>query len=152
MNNFLHFCLVCIILLSYKIRATFFRSLRKRHIKDISVYWMLYLIIVLYALVNMVLNSLIYVALVIVIIIVIVLSLKFLLNAMFILPVRMEHESFIKYVMPIHLPIWLTWIASNKTQFKLIINNRWEEFIVWMNNNNQFPTSCSCCAIVYYIL
>ena len=55
----------------------------------------------------MVLNSLISVALVIVIIIVIVLSLKYLLNAMFILPVTMEHESFIKYVMPIHLPIWL---------------------------------------------
>ena len=120
--------------------------------KDISVYWMLYLFIVLYALVNMVLNSLVYVALVIVIIIVIVLSLKFLLNAVFILPVMLEHESLIKYVIPIHLPIWLYWIASNKTQFKLIINNRWEEFIVWMNNNNQFPTSCSCCAIMYYIL
>ncbi len=68
---------------------------------------MLYLFIVLCALVNMVLNSLVYVALVIVVIIVIVLSLKFLLNAMFILLVTPEHESFIKYVMPIHLPIWL---------------------------------------------
>jgi hypothetical protein len=53
----------------------------------------------------MVLNSLVYVALVIVVIIVIVLSLKFLLNAVFILPVTLEHESLIKYVMPFHLPI-----------------------------------------------
>ena len=148
MNNLLHFCLVCIILLSYKIRATFYRSLQKRHISLLNAL----LIYSIYALVNMVLNSLVYVALVIVIIIVIVLSLKSLLNAVFILPVTLEHESLIKYVIPIHLPIWLYWIASNKTQFKLIINDRWEEFIVWMNNNNQFPTSCSCCAIMYYIL
>jgi hypothetical protein len=66
---------------------------------------MLYLFIVLCALVNMVLNSLVYVALVIVVIIVIVLSLKFLMNAVFILPVTLEHESLIKYVMPFHLPI-----------------------------------------------
>ena len=65
---------------------------------------MLYLFIVLCALVNMVLNTLVYVALVIVVIIVIVLSLKFLLNAGFILPVTLERESFIKYVMAIHLP------------------------------------------------
>jgi hypothetical protein len=148
LNNLLHFCLVCIILLSYKIRATFYRSLQKRHISLLNAL----LIYSIYALVNMVLNSLVYVALVIVIIIVIVLSLKFLLNAVFILPVTLEHKSLIKYVIPIHLPIWLYWIASNKTQFKLIINNRWEEFIVWMNNNNQFPTSCSCCGIMYYIL
>lgn len=68
---------------------------------------MLYLFIVLCALVNKVLNSLVYVALVIVVIIVNVLSLKFLLNVMFILWVTLEHESLIKYVMPIHLPIWL---------------------------------------------
>jgi len=67
---------------------------------------MLYLFIVLCALVNKVLNSLVYVALVIVVIIVNVLSLKFLLNVMFILRVTLEHESLIKYVMPIHLPIW----------------------------------------------
>ena len=66
---------------------------------------MLYLFIVLCALVNMVLNSLVYVALVIAVIIVIVVSLKFLLNAVFILPVTLEHESLIKHIMPIHLPI-----------------------------------------------
>jgi hypothetical protein len=53
----------------------------------------------------MVLNTLVYVALVIVVIIVIVVSLRFLLNAVFILPVMVEHESLIKYIMPIHLPI-----------------------------------------------
>jgi len=66
---------------------------------------MLYLFIVLCALVNMVLNTLVYVALVIVVIIVIVVSLRFLLNAVFILPVTVEHESLIEYIMPIHLPI-----------------------------------------------
>ena len=66
---------------------------------------MLYLFIVLCELVNVVLNTLVYVALVIVVIIVIVVSLKFLLNAVVILPVTIEHESLIKYIIPIHLPI-----------------------------------------------
>ena len=119
--------------------------------KNVSVYRMLYLFIVLCALVNMVLNTLVYVALVIVVIIVIVVSLRFLLNAVFILPVTVEHESLIKYIMPIHLPIWLFSKLHQLKPLKLIIHNRWEEFIVWMNNN-KFPTSCFCCAILYYII
>lgn len=66
---------------------------------------MLYLFIVLCALVNMVLNTFVYVALVIVVIIVIVVSLKFLVNAVFMSRVTLEHESLIKYIMPIHLPV-----------------------------------------------
>ena len=52
----------------------------------------------------MVLNSLVYIALVIIVIIVIVLLLRFLFSAIFIMPVTLEHDYVIKYAFPIHLP------------------------------------------------
>ena len=52
----------------------------------------------------MVLNSLVYIALVIIVIIVIVLLLRFLFSAIFIMPVTLEHDYVIKYALPIHLP------------------------------------------------
>jgi len=52
----------------------------------------------------MVLNTLVYIALVILVIIVIVVLLRYLFSAIFIMPVTLEHESFVKYVLPIHLP------------------------------------------------
>jgi hypothetical protein len=52
----------------------------------------------------MVLNSLVYIALVIIVIIVIVLLLRFLFSAIFIMPVTFEHDYVIKYAFPIHLP------------------------------------------------
>jgi len=52
----------------------------------------------------MVLNALVYIALVIIVIIVIVLLLRFLFSAIFIMPVTLEHEYVIKYASPIHLP------------------------------------------------
>jgi len=47
----------------------------------------------------MVLNTLVYVALVIIVIIVIVLLLKFLFNVLFIMPVTLEHDSIVQYFM-----------------------------------------------------
>ena len=49
----------------------------------------------------MVLSSLVYIALVIIVIIVIVVSLRFLFNAVFILPVTFEHDLVVKYATPI---------------------------------------------------
>lgn len=66
---------------------------------------MLYLFIVLCTSVNVVLNTLVYIALVIIVIIIIVLLLKFLFNVLFLMPVTLEHESLIKYIMPNHIPI-----------------------------------------------
>ena len=51
----------------------------------------------------MVLNTLIYVALVIIVIIVIVVLLRFLFNVLFIIPVTSEHDL-IKYAASIYLP------------------------------------------------
>ena len=51
----------------------------------------------------MVLNTLIYIALVIIVIIVIVVLLKFLFNVLFIMPVTLEHD-FVKYVALMYLP------------------------------------------------
>jgi hypothetical protein len=52
----------------------------------------------------MVLNTLVYIALVIIVIIVIVVLLRFLFSAIFIMPVTLEHEVFIKYAPSIYLP------------------------------------------------
>jgi hypothetical protein len=49
----------------------------------------------------MVLNTLIYVALVIIVIIVIVVLLKFLFNLLFVAPVTMDHDVLTQYFMPI---------------------------------------------------
>ena len=45
----------------------------------------------------MVLSTLIYIALVIIVIIIIVILLRFLFNALFVMPVTLEHEYIIKY-------------------------------------------------------
>ena len=51
----------------------------------------------------MVLNTLVYIALVIIVIIVIVVLLRYLFAAIFILPVTLEHDV-INYVIPLHSP------------------------------------------------
>jgi hypothetical protein len=50
----------------------------------------------------MVLNTLIYIALVIIVIIVIVVLLKFLFNVLFIVPVTFEHENFVNHAVSIY--------------------------------------------------
>jgi len=52
----------------------------------------------------MVLSTLVYIALVIIVIIVIVVLLRFLFNAIFILPVTLEHDLIVKYASSIYLP------------------------------------------------
>ena len=52
----------------------------------------------------MVLNSLIYVALVIIVLIVIVVSLRFLFNVLLVMPVTLDHEYVVKYAASIYLP------------------------------------------------
>jgi len=52
----------------------------------------------------MVLNTLIYIVIIIIVIIIIVLLLRFLFNALFVMPVTLEHEYVIKYVASIYLP------------------------------------------------
>lgn len=51
----------------------------------------------------MVLNTLVYIALVIIVIIVIVVLLRYLFAAIFILPVTLEHDV-INYIIPLHTP------------------------------------------------
>jgi hypothetical protein len=52
----------------------------------------------------MVLSTLIYIALIIIVIIVIVVLLRFLFNALFVMPVTLEHEYIIKYATSLNLP------------------------------------------------
>jgi amino acid transporter len=52
----------------------------------------------------MVLSTLVYIALIIIVIIVIVVLLRFLFNALFVMPVTLEHESIIRYATSLHLP------------------------------------------------
>ena len=52
----------------------------------------------------MVLSTLVYIALVIIVIIVIVILLRFLFNALFVMPVTLEHEYVIKYATSVYLP------------------------------------------------
>jgi hypothetical protein len=52
----------------------------------------------------MVLNTLVYIALVIIVIIVIVILLRFLFNVLFVMPVTLEHDYIIKYAGSIYLP------------------------------------------------
>ena len=52
----------------------------------------------------MVLNTLIYIALIIIVIIVIVVLLRFLFNALFVMPMTLEHEFVIKYATSLYLP------------------------------------------------
>jgi len=55
----------------------------------------------------MVLNTLVYIALVIIVIIVIVVLLRFLFSAIFIMPVTLEHNHLVTYAVnafPVHLP------------------------------------------------
>jgi hypothetical protein len=52
----------------------------------------------------MVLSTLVYIALVIIVIIVIVVLLRFLFNAIFIMPVTLEHEYIMRYATSLHLP------------------------------------------------
>jgi hypothetical protein len=51
----------------------------------------------------MVLSTLVYIALVIIVIIVIVILLRFLFNALFVMPVTLEHEYVIKYATSLYL-------------------------------------------------
>lgn len=51
----------------------------------------------------MVLNTLIYIALVIIVIIVIVVLLRFLFNVLFVMPITLEHD-FVKDAVSIYLP------------------------------------------------
>lgn len=55
----------------------------------------------------MVLNTLVYIALVIIVIIVIVILLRFLFNVLFVMPVTLDHDFFVKYAASIYLPTWL---------------------------------------------
>jgi hypothetical protein len=52
----------------------------------------------------MVLNTLIYIALVIIVIIVIVVLLRFLFNVLLVMPVTLEHDYVVKYAASIYLP------------------------------------------------
>jgi hypothetical protein len=52
----------------------------------------------------MVLSTLVYIALIIIVIIVIVVLLRFLFNAIFIMPVTLEHEYIMRYATSLHLP------------------------------------------------
>jgi hypothetical protein len=52
----------------------------------------------------MVLSTLVYIALVIIVIIVIVVLLRFLFNALFVMPVTLEHEYIMRYATSLHLP------------------------------------------------
>jgi hypothetical protein len=52
----------------------------------------------------MVLNTLIYIAVIIIVIIIIVVLLRFLFNALFVMPVTLEHEYVIKYATSLYLP------------------------------------------------
>lgn len=52
----------------------------------------------------MVLSTLVYIALVIIVIIIIVILLRFLFNALFVMPVTLEHEYVIKYATSLYLP------------------------------------------------
>lgn len=52
----------------------------------------------------MVLNTLVYIALVIIVIIIIVVLLRFLFNALFVMPVTLEHDYIIKYATSMYLP------------------------------------------------
>ena len=52
----------------------------------------------------MVLNSLVYIALVIIVIIVIILLLRFLFSAIFIMPITLENDFVIQLSSPIHSP------------------------------------------------
>jgi hypothetical protein len=51
----------------------------------------------------MVLSSLVYIALVIIVIIVIVVSLRYLFNALFVMPVTLEHDYLIKNALMMQL-------------------------------------------------
>jgi len=51
----------------------------------------------------MVLNTLIYIAVIIIVIIIIVVLLRFLFNALFVMPVTLEHEYVIKYATSLYL-------------------------------------------------
>lgn len=52
----------------------------------------------------MVLSTLVYIALIIIVIIIIVVLLRFLFNALFIMPVTLDHEYMIKYATSMYLP------------------------------------------------
>ena len=52
----------------------------------------------------MVLSTLIYIALVIIVIIIIVVLPRFLFNALFVMPVTLEHEYVLKYATSLYLP------------------------------------------------
>jgi len=52
----------------------------------------------------MVLSTLVYIALVIIVIIVIVVLLRVLFNALFVMPVTLEHEYIMRYATSLHLP------------------------------------------------
>jgi len=54
----------------------------------------------------MVLNSLVYIALVIIVIIVIILLLRFLFSAIFIMPITLENDFVMQLSSPIHSPTW----------------------------------------------
>ncbi len=54
--------------------------------------------------ISMVLSTLIYIALIIIVIIVIVVLLRFLFNALFVMPVTLEHEYIVKYASSLYLP------------------------------------------------
>jgi hypothetical protein len=49
----------------------------------------------------MVLSTLVYIALIIIVIIIIVVLLRFLFNAIFILPVTLEHDLVVRYATPL---------------------------------------------------
>jgi hypothetical protein len=49
----------------------------------------------------MVLSTLVYIALIIIVIIIIVVLLRFLFNAIFILPVTLEHDLVVRYTTPL---------------------------------------------------
>ena len=65
----------------------------------------------------MVLNTLVYIALVIIVIIVIVILLRFLFNVLFIMPVTLEHDYIIKYAASTYLPsVWRIFPVQNCKQ------------------------------------
>ena len=52
----------------------------------------------------MVLSTLVYIALIIIVIIIIVVLLRFLFNAILVMPVTLEHEYILRYATSLHLP------------------------------------------------
>jgi branched-subunit amino acid transport protein AzlD len=74
----------------------------------------------------MVLNTLVYIALVIIVIIVIVILLRFLFNVLFIMPVTLENDL-VKYVASTYLPTWFLLIFGRPQSISddIKIDNPW---------------------------